>query len=238
MPTEALILELAGAKVPCALIRRPRKSLQLEVLPDMSVQLIAPPLVTVERCQDFLRRKRAWVSSQRKYFSTFHPLTKPRQFVAGETHLFLGRRLRLKVLRKGSRGVRATRTHLEICLGGSTDPRLVEAAVRRFYREQAAGIFEARMTGCLSKLGIEAGRGPKTLVIRYYKARWGGMSPKGVLSLNLDLIRAPLECLDYVIIHELCHIRVPNHGPRFWNLLETVLPDWRKRKDKLEHLTA
>jgi predicted metal-dependent hydrolase len=64
------------------------------------------------------------------------------------------------------------------------------------------------------------------------------MSADGVLGLNLDLIRAPIECIDYVIIHELCHLRFPHHGPRFWDLLERVMPDWRKRKTKLERLTA
>jgi hypothetical protein len=207
-------------------------------MPDLSVRMIAPPKVSLERCADFLRRKRPWIATQRAFFAKFHPLTKPRQYVGGETHLYLGRRLRLKLLQKGPRGVRATRTHLEVVLNGASQPRLVEAAVWAWYRQQAEGVFQARLQGCLAKMGIGAGEGPKSLVIRRYKARWGGLSPKGVLSLNLDLIRAPMECLDYVIIHELCHLREPKHGPRFWALLDRVLPDWRRRKDKLERLTA
>ena len=146
--------------------------------------------------------------------------------------------MRLRLVQKGPRGVRATRTHLEVTPGPSSQPRAVEAALWEWYRQQAEGIFQARLQGCLAKMGLGAGEGPKTLVIRRYKSRWGGMSPKGVLSLNLDLIRAPLECLDYVILHELCHLREPKHGPRFWALLDRVLPDWRRRKDKLERLTA
>jgi predicted metal-dependent hydrolase len=64
------------------------------------------------------------------------------------------------------------------------------------------------------------------------------MSHGRVLGLNLDLIRAPIECIDYVIVHELCHLKFPNHGPKFWDLLERVMPDWQKRKQKLEKLTA
>lgn len=239
MLAEVLPFELKGQRLACRLIRRERKSLQLEVLPNMSVQMVAPPKLSLERCQDFLRRKKGWVASQQAFFAKFHPLTKPREYVAGETHLYLGKRLRLKVFNKGPVGVRATRTHLEVCLGrGHAAPRLIEAAVWTWYRDQAVGLFEARLQGCLAKIGLKAGEGPRKLVVRRFKARWGGMSRTGVLSLNLDLIRAPLECIDYVILHELCHIRHPRHDRDFWQLLERLVPDWRKRKDKLERLTA
>jgi len=239
MLAEVLPFTLKGRRLDCRLVRRERRSLQLEVLPDMSVRMIAPPKVSLERCQDFLRRKKGWVASQQAFFGAFHPLTKPRAYVPGETHLYLGRRLRLKVLRKGPVGVRASRTHLEVCLGrGQTAPRLVEAALWAWYRAQATGLFEARLQGCMAKVGLRAGEGPAKLVIRRFKARWGGMSPKGVLSLNLDLIRAPLECIDYVILHELCHLRHPRHDRGFWALLERLVPDWQRRKDKLERLTA
>lgn len=239
MLAEVIPFDLRGRRYACNLVRRPRNSLQLEVLPDLSVRMIAPPMVTLERCADFLRRKKGWVASQQAFFGKFYPLTKARQYVPGETHLYLGRPLRLRVLRKGPEGVRVTRTHLEVCLGkGETAPRLVEAALWAWYRGEAAGVFEARLKGCLAKIGAKAGEGPSKLVIRRYKARWGGMSRKGVLSLNLDLIRAPMDCIDYVILHELCHLRHPRHDRGFWSLLARLVPDWQRRKDKLERLTA
>jgi predicted metal-dependent hydrolase len=185
-----------------------------------------------------LLKRKDWVRTQRQYFSQFHPLTKPREYVSGETHLFLGRRLRLKVVKGSAKGVKATRQHLTVCAGPTTSARLVEAELWQWYREQAADLFQERMLGCMVKLNIPKNEGPKSLIVRRYKSRWGSMSADGVLGLNLDLIRAPIECIDYVIIHELCHLRFPHHGPRFWDLLERVMPDWRKRKTKLERLTA
>ncbi|MDE2953075.1 MAG: M48 family metallopeptidase, partial [Gemmatimonadota bacterium] len=73
-----------------------------------------------------------------------------------------------------------------------------------------------------------------TLKIRNMKTRWGSLSRKGNLTLNLGLIKAPRECIEYVVIHELCHLFHPNHGAEFYNLLELMLPDWIKRKHKLE----
>ena len=70
--------------------------------------------------------------------------------------------------------------------------------------------------------------------IRRMKTRWGSLSPNSILTLNMDLIRAPKECVDYVIIHELCHLQYPNHGPGFYKLMESVMPDWGRRKHKLD----
>ncbi len=222
----------------CRIVYSQRKTLQLEVLPDMSVRMLAPLGAKAEVCSRMLLKRRDWVQAQLKYFSQFHPLTKPREYVSGETHLFLGRRLRLKVVSGPTKGVKATRQHLTVCAGRTTAARLVEATLWQWYCGQASHLFQERMLGCMVKLGIDKASGPKELVIRRYKSRWGSMSPTGVLGLNLDLIRAPVECIDYVIIHELCHLRFPHHGPRFWDLLERVMPDWRKRKSKLERLTA
>ena len=222
----------------CRIVYTKRKTLQLEVLPDMSVRMIAPLGTKTEVCSRMLLKRMDWVRAQMRYFSQFHPLTKPREYVAGETHLFLGRRLRLKVVSGSTKGVKATRQHLTVCAGRTTSVRLVEATLWQWYREQAADLFQERLLGCMVKLNIPKAEGPKELIIRRYKSRWGSMSPAGVLGLNLDLIRAPIECIDYVIIHELCHLRFPHHGPRFWDLLERVMPDWRKRKSKLERLTA
>lgn len=222
----------------CRIVYSQRKSLQLEVLPDMSVRMLAPFGAKLEACSRVLLKRSDWVQAQLKYFSQFHPLTKPREYVSGETHLFLGRSLRLKVISGPTKGVKATRKHLTVYAGRTTSARLVEATLWQWYREQADDLFQERLLGLMVKLNIPKAEGPKELIIRRYKSRWGSMSPTGVLGLNLDLIRAPVECIDYVIIHELCHHRFPHHGPRFWDLLERVMPDWRKRKSKLESLTA
>ena len=66
------------------------------------------------------------------------------------------------------------------------------------------------------------------------RKRWGSLSANGMLTLNADLIRAPRECIDYVITHELSHLRYKNHGPEFYRFLDKVMPDWEKRKHKLE----
>ena len=222
----------------CRIVYSQRKTFKLEVFPDMSVRMLAPFGAKLGVCSRMLLKRSDWVQARLKYFSQFHPLAKPSEYVSGETHLFLGRRLRLKVISGPTKGVKATRQHLTVCAGRTASTRLVGATLWQWYRERAADLFYERLLGCMVKLGIDQIDGPKELVIRRYKVRWGSMSPTATLGLNLDLIRAPIECIDYVIIHELCQLRFPHRGQRFWDLLERVMPDWRNRKAKLERLTA
>ena len=134
MPDYVLRTELDAKRLDCRLVFARRKTLQLEVLPDMSVRMIAPEGAKPEVCMKMLNERRDWVRIQLRYFSQFHPLTKPRQYVSGETHLFLGRRQRLKVISGPTKGVKAKRQHLTVCAGRTTSVRLVEATLWQWYR--------------------------------------------------------------------------------------------------------
>jgi len=222
----------------CRIVYAQRKSIRLEVLPDMSVRMLAPMGTKVEVCSRALLKQMDWVRAQMQYFSQFHPLTKPRAYASGETHLFLGRRLRLKVVSGSIKEVKAARGLLTVYTGGSTTASLVKATLWQWYHAQADQVFQERLLGCMAKMNITRSEGPKELIVRRYKTRWGSMSADGTLGLNLDLIRAPIECIDYIIIQQLYHLRYPKHGSRVWNLLERAMPDWRKRQAKLERLAA
>jgi predicted metal-dependent hydrolase len=109
------------------------------------------------------------------------------------------------------------------------DPRHVsEAEARRAARELVAMLIEDEAR----ELGVE----PKLIQIRDQRSRWGSCSTRGTLSFNWRLVLAPFEVLDYVVVHELCHLRVPDHSRRFWRLVETRRPEWRAQRDWLhEH---
>jgi len=109
------------------------------------------------------------------------------------------------------------------------DPRHVsEVEARRAVRELVAMLVDEEAPA----LGVE----PKRIQIRDQRSRWGSCSTAGTLSFNWRLVLAPLEVLDYVVVHELCHLREPNHSPRFWALVEGRRPTWRAQRDWLhEH---
>lgn len=209
---------------------RDRKTMSISVLPDCSIIAVAPTGSAVTDIVQRVRKRARWIKRQLDYFDQFKPLTPPRRFVAGETHLYLGRQYRLKFFDGDSEGVKLKGRFFQITARDTSLER-AQTLMSQWYGLRAADVFQRRLSLCLKRF-------PETkhpdLKLRKFKARWGGMSPKGILTLNPDLVRAPLECIDYVITHELCHMEFPHHGPEFWALLKQKLPDWQRLKHKLE----
>jgi len=110
-----------------------------------------------------------------------------------------------------------------------------QSAVRRllegWYREQAAALLGARMEPLAQALDVSYAR----LTVRAQRTRWGSCSSRGTISLNWRLVLLPLALVEYVLAHELAHLREMNHSPAFWRLVESVIPDYRKRRRELEH---
>jgi len=98
--------------------------------------------------------------------------------------------------------------------------------------------FPERIAVCLDQFPNPEEFRPKGLIVRQIRQRWGSMSPAGRLLLNRRLVQAPVDAIDYVITHELCHLAEPHHGAAFFDLLEKVMPDWEQRKQKLERAMA
>ncbi|MCK5539495.1 MAG: DUF45 domain-containing protein [Deltaproteobacteria bacterium] len=110
----------------------------------------------------------------------------------------------------------------------------IEKLLSDWYRQHAQRIFRERLEICLQRVAREGVKAPN-LRIQKMTNRWGSCSEQGKIILNLELIKAPKECIDYVITHELCHLKEKHHGLRFWRLLEKLMPDYRERRQRLNH---
>jgi predicted metal-dependent hydrolase len=155
-----------------------------------------------------------------------HPVDLP------ETHLYLGRQYRLK-LRKGAlEEVKLKGAFLHVTAPEYREPRVIR---RRsvWYRDKGRARIAERFA-MISARFVKMGCQPPLPIFRSMPRRWGSWSRSGRIFLNPDLIRAPSACIDYVITHELTHLIHPHHGPAFYELLETLMPDWRNRKQRLE----
>jgi predicted metal-dependent hydrolase len=129
--------------------------------------------------------------------------------------------------------VKLSRGHFIVIAKHSTSPDKIRLLLEKWYVEKASIVFHDsfdRCWPCFAKLGLTTPR----IQIRRMKKRWGSLSKGGLLTLNTDRIRASKECIDYVITHELCHLQCHDHGSEFYQLLEKVMPDWKRRKHRLE----
>lgn len=212
---------------------RPRRTLSISVLPDQRVQVLAPPDVPLAQIQARVARRARWILRQQAYFQQFRPATPARRYVSGETHLYLGRQYRLRFEQAATPQVKLSRGRLVVFTPQPPAVNLTADLLRQWYQQRAADQFATVLRQCLPLLSEYALPLP-TLHCRYLQKRWGSCSPAGRITLNTDLIRADKSCIAYVILHELCHLVEPNHSRRFYRLLATVLPDWERRKAKLE----
>lgn len=217
---------------------RDRKTLSIAVEPGGAVLVTAPIIGTMEGVKSKVHKRARWILAQQEYFGQFSPRTPPRRYVPGETHLYLGRQYRLGVDPVGPRRVRMVRGEILVSGVARDDWARIEKLVLGWYRERAEVQFGARLEINRARFANPDRHTPKSLNLRRMKARWGSMSTDGHLLLNPDLVRAPVDAIDYVIIHELCHLAVSGHTRRFYELQEQVLPDWAGRKQRLERMLA
>jgi predicted metal-dependent hydrolase len=208
-----------------------RRTLGIEVHPDSRVIVRAPPGCTSALIETRVKKRAAWISRQLAEFEQYRPRTPARQYVGGESHLYLGRQYRLKVETSQVTGVTLTRGQIRVTLPGDIGPERVKRVLHRWYLDRARAVFsEAIQDGAQRFPGFAAPR----LIVRTMQSRWGSLSQAGTMTLNVNLVRAARPCIDYVVVHELCHALYRDHDARFYKLLGRVMPDWEARKRRLE----
>lgn len=238
MSRELHSLKYGEQEIRYEIVRRQRKTLEIAVEPDTSVVVVAPLDAPLGAIVAKLRKRAAWVAKQQHYFSQFLPRTPERRFIGGETHLYLGRQYRLKVVPHVQESVKLLRGFLVVQTHRPNRPEATRDLVEGWYRDRAHIKFSERIAVCLELFPNPEAFRPKGLIVRQTRQRWGSMSPAGRLLLNRRLVQAPVDAIDYVITHELCHVAEPHHGSAFFELLEKVMPDWERRKQRLERAMA
>lgn len=220
-----------------------RRSLSVEVHPDLRVIVRAPRHLARSVVEAWVAGRSRWIERQLERFRLEDQRRPPPPaYASGERHLFLGQPRVLEVRGHSRPAVMLEGERLRIAVRGEADEGAVRRALARWYRERAAEVFDEALR---RHFGWFAARGhrPPIIRIRSMVSRWGSLSApvprRGAaaprrMSLNLELIRAPLECIDYVVVHELCHLEERGHGAGFHELMAQRLPDWRERRRRLE----
>ncbi len=238
MSTEVHSLQYGETSIDYRVVRRDRKTLEIAVEPDASVVIAAPENASLAAIEQKLRKRAAWVTRQQRYFTKFFPRTPERSFVSGETHLYLGRQYRLKVVPDVQECVKLLRGFIVVQTHRPNRQEATKELVEGWYRHRAHVKFAEQIEVSMQRFPDPEAFRPKGMTIRQMKQRWGSMSPCHRLLLNRRLIQAPIYTIDYVITHELCHIAEPHHGRAFFDLLDRVMPDWDLRKERLETVMA
>jgi predicted metal-dependent hydrolase len=229
------ILRFGSREIHYGLSYGDHRDLVISVTPDLKVLVSAPRPATTSEIEAKVLAKAPWILRHQLRYQDMHPLPLPRRYVPGETHLYLGRQYRLRIEQGESDGVRLQRPFLVVIIDGQQREEDARRLVKEWYRARAERFLPKRL-----QIALEAHpslRCPNIrMQVRTMSKRWGSCSRSGLLSFNPELLRAPTACIDYVVVHELCHKRVMNHGPEFQRLIGRVMPDWRKLRGRLNKL--
>jgi predicted metal-dependent hydrolase len=177
--------------------------------------------------------KLSWIKQQRATFRQQERET-PRELLNGESHFLWGRRCLLAVEERNgvpSVEVRPGRIHLRV------RPRTNEAGRRAILDEWYRAQVKTALPGLLTKWQSLIRVKPRRLFVRRMRTKWGSSNPAaGSIRLNTDLAKKPRACLEYIVVHELVHLREPTHNARFVALMDRLLPTWRHQRKALNRL--
>jgi predicted metal-dependent hydrolase len=233
-PDGGFLLIYGGLQLPFQIEYRERKSLAITVHPDQRLEIVAPKGCDIDRVLKRIERRQSWILKQWRYFEQFKPVQPAPNYVSGETWLYLGRQYRLKVHETSSEAVKLAGRYLHIWTRDKSDRDRKRQIVDGWYRLHAERLFLDRIIMSLQRSpSLRLDVFPK-LTVRRMPNRWGSCTKSGNILLNPELVKTPIHCVDYVIVHELCHRLIHNHGPAYYRLLTRCLPDWEKRKARLE----
>ena len=210
-----------------------RRSLSIEVHPDLRVVVRAPLRFPKRDIENFVAARALWIAAQLEHFHTVPCLPLLPTYAEGATHYYLGLPHRLQLDSEARLGVERYEDKLVIGGCAARDGVAVGRALDHWYRARAREVFATLLAACYLHPRFQGYPCP-SLQIRAMRTRWGSLGARRGMSLNLALIQAPRECIEFVVMHELCHLRYHGHGKGFYKLLDAVCPDWRARKCLLE----
>jgi len=235
--TQKHVVRYGDEQATYSVIRDPKRKqrIKIKVHPNGSLEVETPASASHEEIVRAVQKRANWIfpriAAARKRFEQ----VLPREYVSGEQVLYLGRRYCLKVQKgtKSERSVKLKGAYLQV----TTEDRSREAVrrmVKSWYRQKAQAYFAGRTKALAERLPWQLDVPP--IRLREMTTRWGSCAANGAITLHPALVKAPRECIDYVIVHELCHLREHNHSPAFYRLVDRTMPQWQQTKARLDQI--
>ena len=214
-----------------------RRTISIFVDPYEGIFIRAPIEASIQTLSKLVHSKAIWILNKSKQLQEIKGFLIKKQFINGETFFYLGKQLRLKIVgsKKISNSVIKIKqgrfvVNLNSRLSGKKKISAIRKGLISWYKKHAKNILLKRVEIYSGKIGISL---PGILVVSQTK-RWGSCSSRGIIRFNWNIVLAPMSLVDYVVVHELCHLKYNNHSCEFWKLLGSIIPDYEQRKERLK----
>ncbi|MEG6616654.1 SprT family zinc-dependent metalloprotease [Peptococcaceae bacterium 1198_IL3148] len=226
-----LEVQLQGQTITCEVIYRKRKTLEIQIKEPGTVRMLVPLKTTPKRVDEVLQLKAPWIIEKLALLEVASNLT-TKAYVDGEQFLYLGSdyNLQIKVDRKIKKPFVALQGKQLLVTTPTAEANQIRKALVLWYRQQAQQIIERRVAHhqrWLKKV-------PTEVKVKEQKKRWGSCTGAGKVLFNWRIVMAPLPIIDYLVVHEMCHLQQMNHSKEFWQLVASILPDYQARRNWLK----
>jgi len=229
-------VDINGEKIVFFVQRKNIKNINLKVNLDKKVTMSIPMKMEIEIAKEFVKKKAEWIKKQQNYYETFAEEKENITFENGETVYLLGKQYKMKIIPSTKNSIVVKGKYFEINIKEKyiVNKKYIRKVYDKWLKEYAEQILNdliIRYQSTLKKYNIKI---PK-LEIRQMKSRWGSCIPSSnKVIFNLNLIKTPMCCIEYVVLHELSHFKYQNHSKNFYNFITIFMPDWKERKKILD----
>lgn len=229
------VLRYGDNAIPYEIVCNPMlvEKIRIHVHPNNQVEVETPTKPCQKKIDDAIQKRARWIVNQLEANTKNRAHSLPREYVSGETHFYVGKRYALKIIQNTD-----DTSHVKLKAGcihittRSIDPVSIRRRLNNWYRDKSQDYFAKRLSLIVDNISW-INTLPEIKLISM-KKQWGSCSPDGKIHLNPWLIRAPVDCIDYVITHELCHLQEHNHSKKYYELLQRHYPNWQHVKAKLD----
>lgn len=214
-----------------------RKTVGIYIGLNGDVVVRSPRSLEAERIKEIIRKRARWIIAKQEFINIHSQLGSEKEFVSGESFFYLGRQYRLKVIKPASseaEGCKLVSGRFFIGINGDLSSAETRGAAKKTLIDWYIGRAREKIPERVELYTRQIGRWPERIEIKDHKSRWGSCSRNGVVRFNWKIIMAPVTVLDYVIVHELCHLIHQHHSARFWQKVQTIIPDYAMRRKRLK----
>lgn len=218
-----------------------KKTVAIHVNSTATVTVLSPRYLDEEKIRSFVQKKAHWIIEKQEIMKKNRDSNSVKEFVSGESFPYLGKYYRLKVMKsftETEEKCKLVNGRFLVEVNGKLDSEGDRTAVKKalidWYLEHAEDKIKERA----SRFARLIGKWPASIKIKNQEKRWGSCSRTRIVRFNWKIIMAPISVMDYVIVHELCHLIHPHHSPHFWQKVQSIIPDYKKRRDWLKQLSS
>tara|TARA_Y100001970_G_C14253107_1_gene873257 strand:+ start:6218 stop:6922 length:705 start_codon:yes stop_codon:yes gene_type:complete len=222
---------MSSLGLPVEIIKTNRKKSASIQLIDGQVRVRAPRSLSDKRIDDLIKKRIPWIKKKIKEHAE-RPKAIEKKYVDGEIFSYLGKNYALQIIESDETFIKLKNGSFVVAISKNDlgKAEKVQALLSEWFRVHANKYLQARTVKFAKIIGVS----PISVSVKNYKARWGSCTINGALDYNWKIIQAPRKIIDYVVVHELCHLLEHNHSPKYWSYVEKFMPNWKESKDWLK----